>query len=374
MVRLNIDYFCKENLQFMNAVFDILKQSLTITFFVLSMMLIIEYLNVLTKGMWSKGLKTKVWKQILLGAVLGIVPGCLGAYTAVSLYIHNIIGLGALVSTMIATSGDEAFLMFSTIPRQALILHLVIFIIAVAAGFAVQIIFKNRFTFKLSEKHFHLHNTPDCVCFDKETILYQLTHLKKTRFILILSIVVMILWLVFGQSHHDISINHILNLNEQVHHHGDPEWIKITFLVVLGFAMITLLSVNDHFLEQHLWGHVLKKHLLKIFLWSFGTLMVFHYLNQYYDLSHLVKDNIWMVLLIAVLIGIIPESGPHFIFVIMFAAGNLPFSILLANSIVQDGHGSLPLIAESPKAFTIVKIINVVVGLFIGAAGLLLGF
>ncbi len=374
MVRLNIDYFCKENLQFMNAVFDILKQSLTITFFVLSMMLIIEYLNVLTKGMWSKGLKTKVWKQILLGAVLGIVPGCLGAYTAVSLYIHNIIGLGALVSTMIATSGDEAFLMFSTIPRQALILHLVIFIIAVAAGFAVQIIFKNRFTFKLSEKHFHLHNTPDCVCFDKETILYQLTHLKKTRFILILSIVVMILWLVFGQSHHDISINHILNLNEQVHHHGDPEWIKITFLVVLGFAMITLLSVNDHFLEQHLWGHVLKKHLLKIFLWSFGTLMVFHYLNQYYDLSHLVKDNIWMVLLIAVLIGIIPESGPHFIFVIMFAAGTLPFSILLANSIVQDGHGSLPLIAESPKAFTIVKIINVVVGLFIGAAGLLLGF
>ncbi len=374
MVRLNIDYFCKENLQFMNAVFDILKQSLTITFFVLSMMLIIEYLNVLTKGMWSKGLKTKVWKQILLGAVLGIVPGCLGAYTAVSLYIHNIIGLGALVSTMIATSGDEAFLMFSTIPRQALILHLVIFIIAVAAGFAVQIIFKNRFTFKLSEKHFHLHNTPDCVCFDKETILYQLTHLKKTRFILILSIVVMILWLVFGQSHHDISINHILNLNEQVHHHGDPEWIKITFLGVLGFAMITLLSVNDHFLEQHLWGHVLKKHLLKIFLWSFGTLMVFHYLNQYYDLSHLVKDNIWMVLLIAVLIGIIPESGPHFIFVIMFAAGTLPFSILLANSIVQDGHGSLPLIAESPKAFTIVKVINVVVGLFIGAAGLLLGF
>jgi len=358
----------------MNAIIEIAKQSLTITFFVLSMMLIIEYMNVLTKGMWSKGLKTKMWKQIVLGAVLGIIPGCLGAYTAVSLYVHNIIGLGGLVSTMIATSGDEAFLMFSTIPEQALILHLVIFIIAIASGFAVQLIFKNRFKFQLSEKHFHLHNTPDCVCFNKKTIGYQLAHLKPKRAILLLSVVAMILLLVFGVSYNEVSINHILNLKHQAHEVDDPDWIRITFLVVLSFTMVMLLTVNDHFLEQHLWGHVLKKHLLKIFLWSFGTLLVFYYVNQYYDLSNLVKDNIWVVLLIAVLIGIIPESGPHFIFVIMFASGALPFSILLANSIVQDGHGSLPLIAESPKAFTIVKIINIAVGLVIGATGLLLGF
>ena len=58
----------------------------------------------------------------------------------------------------------------------------------------------------------------------------------------------------------------------------------------------------------------------------------------------------------------------------MFAGGTLPFSILLANSIVQDGHGSLPLIAEAPKSFMIIKMINIAVGLAVGAAGLLLGF
>ncbi len=358
----------------MNTIIEIAKQSITITFFVLSMMLIIEYLNVLTKGMWSKGLKTRLWKQILLGAVLGIIPGCLGAYTAVSLYVHNIIGLGALVSTMIATSGDEAFLMFSIIPEQALLLHLLIFIVAIVSGFAVQLIIKDRFKFKLSEKHFHIHDTPECVCFDKKTIGYQLTHLKFKRTILLLSVVIMILFLIFGTNHHSVSIDHILNLKQQMQQHSHPAWIKITFLVVLGFALITLLTVNDHFLEQHLWGHVLKKHLLKIFLWSFGTLLLFHFLNQYYDLNNLVKDNIWIVLLIAVMVGIIPESGPHFVFVIMFAGGALPFSILLANSIVQDGHGSLPLIAESPKAFTIIKIINLAVGFLIGSVGLLLGF
>jgi len=358
----------------MEAVLTIGKQSLTITFFVLSMMLIIEYLNVLTKGIWSKDLKAKVWKQIFLGALLGIVPGCLGAYTAVSLYVHNIIGMGALVSTMIATSGDEAFLMFSVIPKTAVLLHIIIFAIAIISGFIVQFIFNDRFSHTLSTKHFHLHNTPDCVCFNKKTIKYQLIHIRPKRFILLVSILAMIGFLLFGVNHNAISIDHILSLNQHQDHHNHPAWIKITFIIVLFITLLTILTVNDHFLEKHLWGHILGKHFFKIFLWSFGTLLAFHYLNQYYDLNKLISENIWLVLIFAVLIGIIPESGPHFIFVIMFASGTLPFSILLANSIVQDGHGSLPLIAESPKSFTIVKAINIAVGLFVGVIGLLLGF
>jgi hypothetical protein len=74
------------------------------------------------------------------------------------------------------------------------------------------------------------------------------------------------------------------------------------------------------------------------------------------------------------LVGIIPESGPHLIFVILFASGSIPISILLASSIVQDGHGSLPLLAESPKGFLKVKLINILVGLIAGFSGLMLGF
>ncbi|MCK4348834.1 MAG: hypothetical protein KAW47_09485, partial [Thermoplasmatales archaeon] len=51
------------------------------------------------------------------------------------------------------------------------------------------------------------------------------------------------------------------------------------------------------------------------------------------------------VLLIASLIAIIPEFGPHLVFVTMFAKGLIPFSVLLASSIVQDGHGMLPLLS-----------------------------
>ncbi len=45
-----------------------------------------------------------------------------------------------------------------------------------------------------------------------------------------------------------------------------------------------------------------------------------------------------------------------------------------AVSIVQGGHGAIPLLAESRQAFILVKAINMLVGLLVGAALLGLGF
>ena len=78
-------------------------------------------------------------------------------------------------------------------------------------------------------------------------------------------------------------------------------------------------------------------------------------------------------MLIAGLLGMIPESGPHMVFVTLFAGGYLPFGILLASSIVQDGHGALPLLAESQKSFILAKVINLVIGLAVGYLFLLVG-
>jgi hypothetical protein len=79
-----------------------------------------------------------------------------------------------------------------------------------------------------------------------------------------------------------------------------------------------------------------------------------------------------LVILLAVAIGIIPESGPHLVFVTLFAQGILPFYVLLVNSIVQDGHSALPLLAESKMSFAKAKLINIATGLIIGFACLIL--
>lgn len=64
----------------------------------------------------------------------------------------------------------------------------------------------------------------------------------------------------------------------------------------------------------------------------------------------------------------------HMVFVLMFANGIVPFSILLTSSIVQDGHGMLPLFSYSVKDALMIKIFNAVVAIIIGLPLLLLGW
>ena len=339
----------------MNTAIQIFKHALMISSFVFSMMLLIEYINIQTKGNWQESIKEKKWKQYILSALLGATPGCLGAFSVVALYSHGVVSFGSLVAAMIATSGDEAYVMFSMFPLKALWLTIIILIIGLAAGYLTDIFMKKRkVKLKIFDHELEIHNTEKCNCFPKGEILNQLRTISFQRTLLILLLMLLMIGFIF----------------EMI---GPQEWnwIKITFLVSILFALFVVLTVPEHFLEEHLWEHILKKHLPRIFLWTFGALILIHLLTQYLDLEMWIKSNYIIVLFVAVLVGIIPESGPHMIFVTLFAQGSIPFSILLASSIVQDGHGTLPLLAVSKRGFVILKIVNVFFGLIVGLAGLL---
>jgi hypothetical protein len=150
-------------------------------------------------------------------------------------------------------------------------------------------------------------------------------------------------------------------------------WEKITLLAGSLFLLFVFLTVPEHFLKEHLYNHIIKKHLLRILLWSWGAFIVLYFVQTEQLLGTLVENNPYLILLAAVLIGIIPESGPHLVFVTLFSQQLIPFSILLASSIVQDGHGMLPVLAESRKDFFLIKGISVLIGLVIGTILLFLG-
>ena len=143
---------------------------------------------------------------------------------------------------------------------------------------------------------------------------------------------------------------------------------------VVAFSLFIVITVPDHFLEEHLWRHVARQHIPRIFLWTFGTLFVMHILIDYLHIESAIQEGKWIVLFIACLVGLIPESGPHLVFLMLYAQGTIPVSLFLASSIVQDGHGMLPMLAHSRRAFLIVKLINFVIGIGIGAIGLVAGF
>jgi len=339
-------------------VLKIFLQALQITGFIFVMMLVIEYINVQSHGVWQKGLTGSKWKQYLVAGVLGAIPGCLGAFTVVALYAHRLVSMGALVATMIATSGDEAFVMFAMFPVQALWLTLIIFVIGIFAGFVTDKIYKpKRILQKLKEKKLPLHDGPQCHCFEPDKILGYVVHPSFYRVALSVIIVLLMAGVFTGVLSHDAKL-----------------WLKVTLLLTMGFSLFVIVSVPEHFLREHLWQHIVKVHIPRIFLWTFGTLLAIHFLMNYIDVEAWLSGNMIIVLIIAVLVGIIPESGPHLIFVTLFAQGSIPFSVLLASSISQDGHGMLPLLAESKRSFLMVKLINVGYALLFGIIAYLIGF
>jgi len=151
-------------------------------------------------------------------------------------------------------------------------------------------------------------------------------------------------------------------------------WKRITFTVLFVISLGIITTVPEHFLQEHIWEHIAKKHLLSIFLWSFSAIMVVELGFKYWNIEEFVQQHMELVGLLAVFLAIIPESGPHMIFVVLYANGMIPFSILLASSIVQDGHGMLPLLSYTVKDSILIKLFNLVFGIVLGLAFYLLGY
>jgi len=342
----------------MKILVEVLRQALMITGFVFVMMLIIEYINVQTKGLWQNNLVKNQWKQYFLAAFLGAIPGCLGAFTAVTLFSHRIISFGAVVTAMIATSGDEAFVMLAMFPQKAILLTAIIFVIGIIAGFITdKFVSQKHFENKFSNNKFPLHEEEKCDCIPHKNFFSNFNKTSIPRILLIIIIAIFLLGTIFGE----------IGPNEW-------NWVRVTIMFTSLIALFIVITVPEHFLEEHLWDHIVKVHIPRIFLWTFGTLLVVNILLQYIDINNWIAGNMFIVLAVALLIGIIPESGPHLVFVTFFASGIIPFSILLASSIVQDGHGMLPMLAESKRGFIAVKVVNIVFGAIVGIIGLLVGF
>jgi hypothetical protein len=366
----------------LETILDIFKHSLMITAFVLIIMLIIEYVNVSSRGAFNNALKKRGWMQIFVATILGLVPGCVGTFTVVSLYSHNILSLGALVAALISASGDEAFFMFSMIPETAIKLNIILFIMAIVFGFVVDYVIRKKPNLKRYESHLQIHDhETERVHLSISSIKEHFKSISFPRALLLLGIFLFVMGLVTGTLD-DVHLHAKAQsiVQEDLHnvHHGffgfEPSGVNIIFLIVSVLALILIVIVPDHFLEHHLWDHIIKKHFLKVLLWTAGALALTAVILNFIDVSAWIHNNLWVILIVAVLIGIIPESGPHMIFISLFMSGTIPFSILLANTIVQDGHGALPLLAESKRSFFLVKTINTVIAFSAGALGLLIGF
>jgi len=232
----------------------------------------------------------------------------------------------------------------------------ILFVFGLAVGVLVDAVGGRRKT-RVSAICLELHERDRCECFPQGRILGQWRNCSPARGTLAIVLGLFLAGVLAGQL-------------------GPAEWnwVRASLVAVSALALFIVATVPDHFLEEHLWRHVAVKHAPRVFLWTFGALVVMHVLTNVLHLESVIRSGKWVVLLIACLVGLIPESGPHLIFVTLFAQGVVPFSVLLASSVVQDGHGMLPMLAHSTREFALIKAITFTAGLSLGAAAMALGW
>ncbi|MCF7823241.1 MAG: arsenic efflux protein [Candidatus Marinimicrobia bacterium] len=329
----------------------LLKHALSISFFVFVMMLLVEYLNVISRGKWEAYFcRQRGWMQYFWAAMLGILPGCLGAFAAATLYSHRLFSLGAIVATMVATSGDEAFVMFALFPGKAFQISALLFGFALISGWLVDRLFGTDMEQQSQDycDKLVLHKSKPMSILPGWAS-YKTSWSESSRLILLTGLIVFIALLSTGM------------LGPQTWN-----WKRITFLIIGSLGMWIVSTSSHHFIKEHLWKHVTMEHLPALFGWIFLALIVIHFVTEYWDFKAVIEENTFQLTLISALVGIIPSSGPHLLFVTLYSKGLIPLSTLVVSSIVQDGHGMLPLLAFSRVTFLKVKAINFSIGILVG--------
>jgi len=340
---------------------EAISRTFTIAVLVFVAMLLVDYVNVLTRGKFSGVMKRGRFRQYASASFLGATPGCLGAFITVSFYIHGVITFGAMFGGMVATCGDEAFVMLAAFPGYALMLFGILFVISLGFAWlsdAIGPLLGPRYGQGCKVEV--LHGGEECCQFDRKEVWSHLKRMSPRRAVLLLVLIGAIVASATGVLAGGKGLAGEHNVT------GHHEWEGAMAIVFAAIGLVVVATSSDHYLQAHIMGHIVKKHLWKVVLWAFFALLIVGVGLEYWDLEALVREHRLLVLLLAALLGLIPQSGPHLIFVTMFATGVVPFSVLLTSSISQEGHALLPLLSCSVRDALTIKGMKLILALAVG--------
>lgn len=376
--------------------------------FVGAVLLIFGLINYKREGKLISFLEKKKKLQPIFGSLLGLSPGCGGAIFVMPLYLKGTVTFGTIVATLIATTGDSAFVLMSTLPKKYFIVSAICFFVAIITGYIVD--------------KFHIDKR---FIKRKERLLNKLDHDRLSH--------VQMENCLIKKGLHPKDMQHIGHqegddLDMLLHHKGQDEhisptiyifthtyaykifWILVLLGLVLGILLLFQVDINTSLKIPHLgtvFGLVgtffsilymiLNKKVLKneihsdeeskifslketlvhnaqdtafVTTWVFIAYLIYN-IGMYAiggeaALAQLVSTTGLLSVIIGAAIGLIPGCGPQIIFVTLYTKGIIPFAALLANAISQDGDALFPLLAIDKKSSVLATIITTIPALILG--------
>ena len=64
----------------------------------------------------------------------------------------------------------------------------------------------------------------------------------------------------------------------------------IAFIALSQGSLHSAVVASEHYLLSHIWGHIIKKHLFRVYLWTFGALFYVHWGQHFLPLGY---DEVW---------------------------------------------------------------------------------
>lgn len=385
--------------------------------FVGVVLLLFGYINYKRSGDFVRKIENSKKWQPIIGALLGLSPGCGGAIFVMPLFVKKTVSFGTVVATLIATMGDSAFVIISTLPLHYLLVSAISFIVAVITGYIVDYyeigekLLLNMKKMPESEQ-MELHTKADHMIqkiecnsiegYEGDTIKH-LGHQEGDEI--------------------DLALHHKAKGHEEqgtiaykfTHSAYKLYWGFISIGLVLGIMLLCQINVNSLFIpnlgvmigiggtgfsilmmivgkkyvqdntheEEEFKLMSLKETLIHnaeetafVITWVFVAYLIYEFSifalggGSYQagedTLTYFMLSAGVLPVIIGAVIGLIPGCGPQIIFVTLFTKGLLPFAALLANAISQDGDALFPLLAMDKRSSLWATIITTIPAIIIG--------
>ena len=364
-------------------VFEILITSirdafLAVTVFVAAMVLLFSWLQYATSGRFVELIQKNKKIQPIIGALMGLTPGCGGAIVMMPMYARGYVTYGTVIATLIATLGDSAFVLIgaaitdSSFIAPMIAVHLISLFVGITWGYLVDLTGTTPRkplgslgpTIGQEEKIIEqeggspLEDLPREI---PEGIGYKILHQGYLLWwaVTTIGLIFAILLLVWSGQDADYNLElsyNIFTLN------GFITWIGLlgtTLSVILyiaqknWFADDTEATIGDklHSMRETM-VHAASETAFVTF-WVMIAYLVFEFTMLFAGIveQDLQKYGSGLVaVLIAAIIGLIPGCGPQIIAITAYTKDIISFPALAANAISQDGDALFPLLVRHKAA------------------------
>ncbi len=345
--------------------------------------LLFGYINYKTSGSFIDVISRNKNIQPILGALLGALPGCGGSIVLMPLFMSNKVTFGTIISSLIASMGDSAFLMMTSDFKAYIVITVISFIVGIITGYLVDgfkveqrlELHKHKKRVNTKEKAVGLRSSSANACDIKvHNKFYHISHeivhgvgYKIYLFLLISGFIFMVL------AHSGLEFGFIEAM------HSFEEVIAIVGIVCSFVYMIMTKKVleNENFEENEHKLMSLKETIIHsvseisfVIVWIFIAYIfydiVIYFVGGEEALVKLVLGAGVLSVFAGAALGIVPGCGIQIVVMSFYLKGSLPFAALVANTISQDGDALFPLLAMDKKSAMWATIITTIPAILVG--------